>query len=61
MIGKLVKIDREFTVTRCDNGFMIAINGRTENDDWSNAKFICPNVDAVMTYIIEISEMEMND
>ena len=61
MIGKLVKVDREFTVTKCDNGFMLAVNGRTENDDWSNAKFICSNVDGLVDYINEISKTEVSD
>ena len=37
---KLVKANESFTINRYDNGFMIEVGGRDDNDDWKNAKVI---------------------
>ena len=37
---KLVKVNENFTINRYDNGFMIEVGGRDDNDDWKNAKVI---------------------
>ena len=59
--NKLVKVDREFTVTICDNGFMLAVNGRTEGDDWSNSKVICESVSDLMNNIEAVADTPLND
>ena len=60
-VGKLVKVDREFTVTICDNGFMLAINGRTKNDDWSSTKVICENLKVLTEVIEEVAATPLQD
>ena len=43
-IGRtLVKASENFTVTIVENGFLIEISGRTENEDWKTVKMICVN------------------
>jgi len=37
---KLVKVNENFTINRYDNGFMIEVGGRDDNDDWKSAKVI---------------------
>ena len=37
---KLAKVNESFTINRYDNGFMIEVGGRDDNDDWKNAKVI---------------------
>ena len=59
--NKLVKVDREIAVTICDNGFMLAVNGRTEGDDWSNSKVICESISDLMTNIENVALAPLND
>ena len=59
--GKLVKVDREFTVTICDNGFMLAVNGRTEGDDWSNSKVICEDMKSLTKAIESVAATPLQD
>ena len=59
--GKLTKVDREFTVTICDNGFMLAVNGRTEGDDWSNAKVICEDMKSLTKAIESVAATPLQD
>ena len=34
-LSKLVKVNDSFTVNRYDNGWMVEVNGRDNNDDWA--------------------------
>jgi len=55
---KLAKVNESFTVNIYDNGFMIDIGGRTEDDDWVTAKIMCQTLDQLITLVTEISEMD---
>ena len=54
---KLAKVDSSFTVNMYDNGFMFDISGRDDNDDWSDAKVLCPTVDDVVKLINEVVKL----
>jgi len=55
---KLSKVNDSFTVNIYDNGFMIDVGGRNENDDWSNAKIMCTSLEQLIAIITEVTEME---
>ena len=38
---KLSKVNDSFTVNMYDNGYMVEIGGRDDNDNWVNAKLLC--------------------
>jgi hypothetical protein len=50
---KLVKANESFTINRYDNGFMIEVGGRDDNDDWKNAKVIVSTEDELIEVIKE--------
>lgn len=50
---KLVKANESFTINRYDNGFMIEVGGRDDNDDWKNAKVIVSTEDELIELIKE--------
>lgn len=50
---KLVKANESFTINRYDNGFMIEVGGRDDNDDWKNAKVIVSTEDELIEAIKE--------
>jgi hypothetical protein len=50
---KLVKANESFTINRYDNGFMIEVGGRDENDDWKNAKVLCSSEEELIELIKE--------
>ena len=39
------------------DGFMFDISGRDDNDDWSDAKVLCPTVDDVVKLINEVVKL----
>jgi hypothetical protein len=54
---KLDKVNESFTVNMYDNGFMLEIGGR-KNDDWQSAKIMVPTIDELVVLIKEAAEME---
>jgi len=54
---KLVKCGDSLTVNMYDNGFMIEVSGRDSEDEWKNAKIMCPTLDDVVAVITEASTM----
>ena len=40
-----------------DNGFMVEVSGRNDDDDWKTAKIMCPTLNDVYTVIEEAAAM----
>lgn len=55
---KLVKINDSLTLNLYDNGYMIEVNGRDANDDWSQVKITCNTLDEVNTLIKEANDLD---
>ena len=55
---KLIKVNENFSINMYDNGFMIEVGGRDDNDDWATAKIMVSTVDELITLVREAAEME---
>jgi len=55
---KLTKCNDSLTVNLYDNGFMVEVGGRDENDDWKTAKVMCQTLEEVFAVITQATEME---
>jgi hypothetical protein len=55
---KLKKINDSITVNLYDNGFMVEISGRDFDDDYTQVKIVCSDLDAVSAVVQEAVEME---
>ena len=55
---KLTKADDSCNVYFYDNGYMVEVSGRDENDDWKTAKIMCASLEEVNTVIAEAAAME---
>ena len=55
---KLAKVNDNFTVYMYDNGYMVEISGRTENEEWATAKILCNTFEELTEIIKEASETE---
>ena len=56
---KLSKVNENFTINRYDNGFMIEVGGRDEEDNWKNAKVLCSTEDELIELIRETLSIEI--
>jgi len=54
---KLSKINDNLQVYFYDNGFMVEVSGRDENEDWKTAKIMCSTLEEVSAIIQEASDM----
>ena len=54
---KLTSINDSFTVTIYDNGFLIDISGKKDDDDWASAKILVPTEEKLIELIKEAVNM----
>jgi hypothetical protein len=55
---KLSKVEETVTVQMYDNGFLFEISGRNHEDDWSNVKILCTDLNEISALITEANSME---
>jgi hypothetical protein len=55
---KLTKINDSLTINLYDNGYMVEVSGRGLDDDWTNVKILCANLDEVTTLLKEANELD---
>lgn len=58
---KLSKVSDSFTVNMYDNGFMLEISGRDDDNDWKTAKILCSDQQQLMDLIAEVVNMAKDD
>lgn len=45
-IGELfTKVSDSYTITNCQNGFMVEVSGHDPSENWINAKFVIKTLD----------------
>lgn len=58
---KLTKVNESFTINRYDNGFMIEVGGRNDNDDWKTSKIIVATEDELIELVREAVNLPKED
>ena len=58
---KLTTINDNFTITMYDNGFLIDIGGKAEEDEWRTAKIMVPDVDRLLELVKEAVTMPRDE
>lgn len=60
-LNKLTKVNESFTINRYDNGFMIEVGGRDNENDWKNCKVLCSTESELFEVIKEALAMEVEN
>jgi hypothetical protein len=60
-LSKLSKVNESFTVNRYDNGFMIEVSGRDEENDWKTVKLLCSSEAELLEIIKEANSMTLDN
>ena len=60
-LSKLSKVNESFTVNRYDNGYMIEVGGRDNDNDWKNCKILCNTREDLFEVINEYLAMELDN
>ena len=58
---KLSKVSENFSITRCDNGFMVDISGKDLENDWKSLKLICNTEEDLLTVIKQINTLDLDN
>ena len=58
---KLTKVNENFTINMYDNGYMIEVGGRDDEDNWKTAKIIVDTVDELLALVREATELERSE
>lgn len=58
---KLTTVNDSFTITMYDNGFLIDIGGKAEDDEWRNAKIMVPSVEQLLELVKEAATMPRDE
>ena len=59
-LNKLSKVNESITVNRYDNGFMVEVGGRDDENDWKTAKILCATEEEMMAVVREWNTMEID-
>lgn len=59
-LNKLSKVNECITLNRYDNGFMVEVSGRDNENDWKTAKVICGTEAELLAVVQEWITMEID-
>jgi len=54
---KFKRVNTQFSITVCDNGFLVEMGGQDQKEDWIDRKFVLPNIKAVQELVEDIAAM----
>lgn len=58
---KLNKVNDSFTVNMYENGYMIEVSGRDDEDEWTSTKIIATSLDDLIDLVREATEINRID
>jgi hypothetical protein len=59
-LAKLAKVNESITVNRYDNGFMVEVSGRDDENDWKTSKVLCGTEEDMIAVVKEWNSMELD-
>jgi len=60
-LTKLAKVNESITLNRYDNGWMVEVSGRNEDEDWKTAKVMCNTEEELLAVIQEWNTMDLDN
>ena len=58
---KLSKVSENFSITRCDNGFMVEVSGKDLDNDWKSLKLLCNSEEDLLTVVKQINALDLDN
>ena len=59
-LTKLAKVNESITINRYDNGFMVEVGGRDDENDWKTSKVLCGTEEDMIAVVKEWNSMELD-
>ena len=54
---KFAKVSESFSVTTCENGFLVEMSGNTASEDWINMKVVVHTIDELYAIVQDLAWM----
>ena len=59
-LKKLAKVNESITINRYDNGWMVEVSGRDDENDWKTAKIMCGSEEEMIAVVKEWNSMDLD-
>jgi hypothetical protein len=60
-LHNLTKVNESFTINRYDNGYMIEVSGKDNENDWKTHKLICATREELFEVITEALDLPKDE
>ena len=60
-LSKLSKVNENISINRYDNGWMVEVGGRDDENDWKTAKILCNTEEEMIAVVREWNSMDLED
>jgi hypothetical protein len=60
-LNKLSKVNESISINRYDNGWMVEVGGRDDENDWKTAKILCNTEEEMLAVVREWNSMDVED
>ena len=60
-LKKLSKVNESISINRYDNGWMVEVGGRDDENDWKTAKILCNTEEEMLAVVREWNSMDVAD
>jgi len=60
-LTKLTKVNESITINRYDNGWMVEVGCRDDDNEWKNSKIVCNTEEEVLAVVKEYNSMELDN
>ena len=60
-LTKLAKVNESITINRYDNGWMVEVGGRDNDNEWKNSKIVCNTEEEVLAVVQEYNRMDLDN
>jgi len=60
-LTKLAKVNESITINRYDNGWMVEVGGRDNDNEWKNSKIVCNTEEEVLAVVKEYNSMDLDN
>jgi len=60
-LNKLEKVSESITINRYDNGYMVEVTGRDDDNDWKTSKVICNTEEEMLNVVKEWNSMDLDN
>jgi len=57
LVDHFAKVNDSYTVTNCQNGYMVDVSGQDSEENWINAKFVFKTIDELKDVIQDLAWM----